>query len=454
MSTFFYLNNNLVNCTCNYNSKDNIPKQDEKYGWNIPIIFTANDGYQFEESLVKDIIIYPTYANYALKGQISKDKKRFIFDTENINTTDEGTSLYQLRNKIIATLPASKDAIFTYSSTLVHCSCNYTNGEKISLDKDIIFTADEGYYFTKDYSMENKNTGLSDYWLTRSSDNKKLVYHIEELNSFDLDYDNIEAIKIPETVSKITNIYKITNDELNDFGYNYFHYLSNEGGVSVNDLDTGLIHALYILPVKIPSDFLNEKSSIQLGLREMETKANVVNNYKFIVDLGDIKVDEHYKNVYDYMNVECKLHIPFFDVIRLPVEYVMNQTIHIKYLIELYSGTCYVDITSSFNNGNSVYNDSMKIIQDIPFVINKKNSLVKDINYRYFNDITKPFIEIVNNIPYCTKDNIFGKETQEVNNLLSKNGYIEVKEIELVSSATLEEQKQIESLLREGIYIK
>ena len=154
------------------------------------------------------------------------------------------------------------------------------------------------------------------------------------------------------------------------------------------------------------------------------------------------------------MNVECKLHIPFFDVIRLPVEYVMNQTIHIKYLIELYSGTCYVDITSSFNNGNSVYNDSMKIIQDIPFVINKKNSLVKDINYRYFNDITKPFIELVNNIPYCTKENIFGRETQEVNNLLSKNGYIEVKEIELVSSATLEEQKQIESLLREGIYIK
>ena len=354
----------------------------------------------------------------------------------------------------MSTLSISKD-IFK------NCTCNYVDKELVSSEKDLIITANDGFIFYDTYAIYSYYNGKRNdsSYLTQSKDKKTLSFHFNNItsdtSSYKIDYeliDDIIAIKPPETLSSISHLYKMSNDDMSAFNKNYFYNISRSGVPATTSLN--FIHALYIMPIKLPDDIVEDKQSIHVGNTNYKPLCNILSNYKFNVDLGYITVKETYGNVYDYMGMECKLHLPFFKVINLPIEYVMNQTIHIKFRIDLYDGICYLDITSTFNNGNSVYNDSMRIVQDIPFFTQYASNLARDIKSHYFNDVRKPFIELIHNKPYSLNDISFGRETKEVSNLLNKKGFVKVQDIDLNCDATLEEQKEIVSLLNEGVIIK
>lgn len=212
------------------------------------------------------------------------------------------------------------------------------------------------------------------------------------------------------------------------------------------------ITSLYKLPFPIDSGILaNEKSNIILGNYDSNVKSTRLITYKTEIDGGIISVPEKYKNVYDYLNTECILHLPNFNKMYINTEYVIGQTLTIKYIIDLYTGNVTANVYSSFID-DIIETQTQQIAENIPFIQKQNNSVVGTVSNINKNTITTAFIEIVRNIPY-DNENIFGKETIDYCVIGTKTGYIKVSDVVLNCTATVEEKEEIEQLLKEGVFI-
>lgn len=104
-------------------------------------------------------------------------------------------------------------------------------------------------------------------------------------------------------------------------------------------------------------------------------------------------------------------------------------------------------------NGKIFMSQQTKIGRNIPFVRKDGNSVVTFSNQNGLNNgVYSPFIEVIRNKPY----NVGNKFTTPVpveTTLSELTGFIRVDDIDLKSTATLEEQASIKSILRNGVVI-
>jgi hypothetical protein len=421
-STTYTITNNNTNCICN-----SVIKSEYKKNENISLEFTANEGYIFKSNSIS-----------LTTGALNNASTTYSDDRKTLTLT--GAIIGNLTINVIA------NAIYNVSitGTLKNCICNYSDGEVITEDKpDIILTANNGYEFNGVY---NYVRGTTTHSFSVSDDKKTLSTHILDGYNYKLN-DEYKATKIVEKIGNFANLYYTNESELTELSK--VRFVSDSSAT----VDYGsFITALYKLPFPIDSGILTEeKSNIILGNYDSNVKSTRLITYKTEIDGGTISVPEKYKNVYDYLNTECILHLPHFNKMHINTEYVIGQTLTIKYIIDLYTGNVTANVYSSFID-DIIETQTQQIAENIPFIQKQNNSVVGTVSNINKNVITTAFIEIVRNIPY-DNENIFGKETIDYCVIGTKTGYIKVSDVVLNCTATVEEKEEIEQLLKEGVFI-
>ena len=416
----YNLKQNLTNCTSNI-SGDTIEETEGK-----EIILTCNDGFIFKEM--------PT---------ITIGNNTFEFNL-NDDLTD-ATITVDITGDVIINAVATKKVGRVYiTGTFENATCNYSNGDFLEVGKNIIITANAGYTFKAAYSY--RRGGFTKFFTNYGP---YLEYEIDENDlkyDFYLDEDFV-ATKDVEQLGSFVNLYKTNQEELTELSKVRFY---SDGGQIV---DYGqFITSLYVLPFDIPDDILGDKSPILLGNFDSRVKSTLISTYSFDVDGGTIEVPLKYNNIYDYVNTECILHLPFLDKVYLNTEYVIGQKLTITFTIELYSGTLTANIKSSFNN-EIVASVQGLIGMNIPFIQKSNGNTINSISNVYKNKTNRCFIEVNRNIPYTKNNNVFGGGVVEYGRIGDYTGYLECDKIVLETNATNQEQEEIENLLRNGVFI-
>lgn len=418
-STKYTITNNNTNCVCNSEIKTEYEKNE-----NITLEFTANDGYAFKGNNVS-----------LTTGALNNVSVTYSDDRKTVTLTGV------IIGNLIVNVTADTVYTVTITGTLKNCTCNYSNGEVITDDKpEIILTANNGYEFDGKFSYRH---GAITSFFNDSTDKTTLTTSISDGYNYVLN-DEYIAVKKVEKIGEFTRLYNPVESELTELAKVRFQ----------NDVDMGqYITALFKIPFEIPTDLITEeKRNIVLGKLDTNVTANGLTTYNMVVDVGTITIPEKYENVYDYIDTECILNLPYFDKIYLSNEFVIGQTVRIEYIIDLYSGNATCNIYSSFTGG-IVESINGVICCNIPFVQKTNNSVVGLISNINKNIIDTAYIEVIRNKPYNV-ETVFGTETIDFGIIGDYTGYIEVSDVVLNSSATNEEKNEITDLLKEGVTIQ
>ena len=387
-------------------------------GDTFTIHYTANDGCLID-SLTSNIGTV-TIADDKRTGILTGTATGNIV-VEGVATTEYGTILI--------------------SGSFVHCSCNYSDGETISPSKPRLeIVADDGFIFLNQFKY--KQAGVTKY-LNKSEDNKMLY---KDLDTRGLNLNDVyTAVTAPKTMTSFVHLYKTNDNELSALAKARFK------DVSGNTVDYGqYISALYRIPVDL-SNITGDTSNIMLGQYDSMVASTLLNQYLLDIDGGAITIPEKFNNAYDYLTTECILHLPFLDEINLPPHYVVNQTINIKYKLDLYSGILTASIYSSYLN-SIVANSSGIIVTNIPFIQKQTDTVVNELTKVFTNLIPTAFMEVTRNIPYDNV-NIYGKECVDFDMIGNKTVYLKCDNVALVTKATKNEKDEIVSLLKDGIIL-
>ena len=402
-----------------------------------PETITEGSSYTFRFTSESGWLISRCTSNYGT-ADIAEDKKSATVVYNNVSATLRIvlTSIEEIVPKVVIT------------GTFVNATCNYTNGEVINKEKNIIITATSGYEFKNTYHYEDN--GYS-YDLVKNLEKTTLTIdttQITGLSDITLN-DNYIATLPVETIGGFCNLYKVTEKELSQLSKVRFQKDTTSDTV----VDYGsAITQLYILPLNIPAEIIGDKSNIILGSFDSKVESTLLNNYTVDYDMGAITVPAKYNNAYDFINTTCTLRVPFFNAVALDPENVVGHTINIKFTLDLYSGNVTMNVVSDFTGG-IIYSATANIVTQIPFIQKQNNSVVNQLSNVFKYVIATPVIEVVRNIPYQADNSTFGRETVQVAKLNTVHGYCEVDNVNLVTMATNDEKDSIISLLKEGVFI-
>jgi hypothetical protein len=418
-TVYYDVETNLTNVSADENNPVKVEENTD-----FTLIYHANNGYKINTITcnIGTVVISDDKLTATITGVA----------TENISVVATGKKIHYIY----------------ITGELNNCTCNYENGEEITDDKIVTITAKTGYTFKGVYTYKNLDTLITNQFAKNEEQTILTIDYVTTWNSYDIDLNSYYvATKESELVSTFVNLYRVTNSEMKQLAVARF--VDSEG----TTVDYGeFITQLYVLPFEISRDIIGERDSIILGNYDSKVESTLLIDSKLYINGGLITVPNKYNNVYDYLNTTCTLRLPFFNPIILDVDNVIDKTISIQYIVDLYSGNCTVNISSSFT-GEIIHSETTNIVTQIPFIQKQNNSIVNQLSNANENLIDNAFIEIVRNIPYYAND-IFGKATIVFDTVGSVTGYCEISDIQLITTATNEEKDEIETLLKNGVFIK
>lgn len=346
----------------------------------------------------------------------------------------------------------------------------FTPNSPIGLPPYVIrVVADEGYWFF-DYELNAKIRYRNSYFetipilqnITIEDDywNERYTEFIFEWNPPSAIYEDIMRLNIegfnaveggeePEApdldlIDTLTAIYHPTIDEVKSLANE--RYVSGMENVPIRNY----IYNLYTLPFDV-SELDGEKQNIKLGGGTLNTESNILTQSILNVLVAEIPVPAKYNNAYDYIKTTCTLYLPYIDSIELDVERVIDKTITVEYVIDLYEGVATCNV---YSEGELLTSKLNEIGRKVPFYQKTEvSSETPQIGKVLNNSVKTPFIEVVRNIPYNKVEGI-GNEVSQVEIIGNLEGYVEVSTIHLQTSATKREQEMIISQLKNGVIIK
>lgn len=188
--------------------------------------------------------------------------------------------------------------------------------------------------------------------------------------------------EIVETTGGFTNIYKADYTNLLKFSNEVIVKITGGAGAGVQSYDvTPYINNLIMLPFNVPT---GDQSTIVAGNEVFTTQLPTVDNSYLNVDLGKIKVDEQYKNGFDYYQVKTRLMLPYTNMIELDPKHVINQTVSIKYIVNVVNGDTTINLS---NNDDLFYSNQVNLASEIPFI----SSATKGSQYTVINQLKTVF---------------------------------------------------------------
>lgn len=252
----------------------------------------------------------------------------------------------------------------------------------------ITLQANDGYTFESDGSLTYQRDLLDRETLTikATHTNTATVTLPSDINWSIQEYFMLTmgAVKseIVETTGGFTNIYKADYTNLLKFSNEVIIKITGGQGAGIQSYDvTPYINNLIMLPFNVPT---GEKSTIVAGNETFTTQLPTVDNNYLTVDLGKIKVDEQYKNGFDYYQVKTRLMLPYTNMIELDPKHVINQTVSIQYIVNVVNGDTTINLS---NNDDLFYSNQVNLASEIPFI----SSATKGSQYTVINQLKTVF---------------------------------------------------------------
>ena len=408
----------------------------------VTVTITANSGYIFDAEN-KPVLYW--LDSEQTRHEIGLTK---VSDYEYTTTFTPNETDYYLDANAIAepsSVPLEKN--------LTNCSMtpdinSFIDGKTYN----IILTAEPGYIFdaAPSFRYRNNESSLITIPLIKVSD---YVYKYDGLKIdaakvtkfFITAYASIESV----TSNKygVLQIHKIDSDTLKAF--NDLRYYSGSGSLSQIDLSQ-YISALKVIFVDAAST-ANDNilvSNINTGIN-----APKIDDDYITLDLGNVLLAGMYHNTLDKMYSEIFLNLPFVDVYKLDSVY-MNETINIKYRVNLISGDGAIFISIVRDSETfliDVINVNMSF--DLPYVypiesdIKQLNTKIKAVNFN-----AAPTVTIKQRLKADANNNIY--QCYKIDTPANENGYFKIERLDadtIPASSSI--RNKIENLLKAGVYI-
>lgn len=315
--------------------------------------------------------------------------------------------------------------------------------------------ANDGYTFESDGSLTYQRDVLDRETLTIKATHTNIA---TVTLPTDIDWSNQDyfmltmgAVKseIVETTGGFTNIYKADYTNLLKFSNEVIVKITGGTGGSVQSYDvTPYINNLIMLPFNVPT---GEKSTIVAGNETFTTQLPTVDNNYLTVDLGKIKVDEQYKNGFDYYQVKTRLMLPYTNMIELDPKHVINQTVSIKYIVNVVNGDTTINLS---NNDDLFYSNQVNLASEIPFISSatkgSQYTVINQLKTVFRNSIKQAYIIIEQPTPVLNSDFY---PTNEKGTLKGYTGNVKVS---LLNNMDINsnELNALQNILETGVKIK
>lgn len=262
-----------------------------------------------------------------------------------------------------------------------------------------------------------------------------------------IDDSEPESFQLP-----FTSVYMIDNYNILNLSRKHGKVYYNGGDIT-SDPISQMINNIIRLPFKIPSNSYTELQPIIFGSVADSPRDIVANKMKSDVlhlDIGTIEVKGKYENSLDYINTEIILYLPFMDRVSLPIETVIDGSIDIEYLINLYNSSVTCNIKSSIT-GTIINSINGFIGRTIPYYSKPKNDVSFSVenNINMNNGIFRAYIEVSRNTPIENNEAIELVRGQ----LKDVTGYVEVDRIDIDKDIIKTESDMLKSELGSGVVI-
>lgn len=326
-------------------------------------------------------------------------------------------------------------------------------GDSIRKGDTISIKTDTGYefltgekvqifsYLTVDMDLNENRTVATYYWRDNST-------------IYSFDFTTVKSAKVETDTTN--NTYLITPRELRNLEALNLKEFDPDGNL-LSDYSNLLVGVMKY-PFSIPDDNQGAMGGIYVGHKQYnEVKAVDVDVDILEIDLGTIKVDDKFKDLRDYANTEAILRLPNLEGVSIDLEYVIGQTIGVKYIVNLVNGDTTVVISSSKlpDDNNTVL--TLKATIGTPVPIAHKDGW----NYQPIdasgtriggeNFVSKPTIDIVRN-EQVNGDSMFTIPVKDSGKLTDFTGWTKIDDIVLTVNATQQEKQEIIALLKTGVF--
>ena len=304
-----------------------------------------------------------------------------------------------------------------------------------------------------DLSWSGERHALKDEVIKIDSDKKTATITVPNDYNSKLGY----TIVITGDFSKLTpppvnpsgtnsiHVYQLDDDTLTKFSTKAMGYFQ-DGKNTVYDFQK-FITQLYKLPFNIPENESTGTTNIRTGWFTVNEPTRKLNNTRYTLDLGTIKVINVYNNGYDHNIKSCTLYLPYVSPLSVSYETILNHNLNVKYDTDLLTGKTTVNIfvdNELLNSFQTNINENLDLYNIYNDSINGSLSSILE------NTLDHCFIKVEY---YQPIDNLVSYETNEHGTLKDYHGYIQTKNT-IVSCGTHEEQRAIMQLLEEGVIIK
>lgn len=336
----------------------------------------------------------------------------------------------------------------------------FVNGEQATANQDVL----EGDKFELVSTLGfisiqafNPSTGLPLDFVISGDELTATLDPFIKVNGadFNISYTLKEPI-VDTDVRGVNDVYLLTDEQTEKVITERFVFYT--GSTSQEDFkDYGVfILGLIRLPFEISGDLIGFDSTVKLGDKDTGVTASRLTVDKFTLNLGDIQVIGDKNNLLDYANKKAVIHLPYCESVEIDVDYCVNETVAIEYVINAYDGVTTVNVYSSKIDG-IVESKSVDLNIKIPFATVENtapsNNSPYNIEMGADNGILKPFIEIVSN-DAILENGFFTIPILDENALQGESGFIRVEEIDLKVSASKDEKQTIINLLNDGVIIQ
>ena len=256
-------------------------------------------------------------------------------------------------------------------------------------------------------------------------------------------------IETPSVVGK-NNVYKITNDTLT--------LVNKERFTIIAGSDTPYDYGQYILsvlqfPFDVPDNIISGSSAIQLADKTLTANGEKLLDDVIKVDLGTITVPNTHNNMLDFAGTQAIIHLPRAPSIVLELKYVIGQTLGVYYLLDCYTGTATINITSTKLEG-VISSTQVDLGVRVPYMADSYTAPENTgVVAGGDNGVEIPYIELISHdaiLPH----GFFTVPVVDETIINGQTGYIKVDNVELVTGALGNEKAQIISLLNNGVIIK
>lgn len=325
-----------------------------------------------------------------------------------------------------------------------NCTSNFTGLTEIEKKDTIPMTiqANENYIFNENgYYILYTDSGqeIEKHILTEKGSNK-IEFNLEITNQTKKVSIYMVAEKEKDTTNVSTNIYLTNENELNELSLKRF----NTSSQAPIDNYSEYITNLFKIPFDVSNNIGNSSNIIIANINTNVQSTKIINSL-LKVDLGSIEIKGINNNKLDYYNINPYIYLPFLEKQSLSIDDIMNQTIKVNYLINLYDGKCTINV---YNNSNIILSVNKQIGGKIPFL--KDNKTYSNNGDILINKLEKWYIIIDYNKPIET---MFGYDVNFESILNNLHGYSEIKNVKLKSNASQNEQLEIKQQISQGVIL-